>query len=75
MTGLPKSTLLIKLLQIVLTGQHREEVEALRFLPDAIYCPAHNRLMAHWLQTGSKKRLLLLLLMRTVCEKRVERKS
>lgn len=27
----------------------------LGFLPDAIYCPAHNRLMAHWLQTGSKK--------------------
>lgn len=67
----PKSTLLTKPYQIVLIGRHGEEVRVLGFLPDAIYCPAHNRLMAHWLQTGSKKRLLQL--MRAVCEKKVER--
>lgn len=63
---LRKTTLLNKPWQIVLIGRHGEEVGALGLLPDAIYCPAHNRLMAHWLETGSKKWLLLL--MSTVCE-------
>lgn len=41
------------------------------WVPDAIYGAAHNRLIAHWLQTGSKSRMLPL--MRAACEKEVER--